>query len=86
MGDFSRNGDSQAMYALNGLSGHLDLPKPPEQGHGEYTGATNLQDPVLSPISADLHGMPPTLFITSGRDMLLSGTSTLHRAFLRAGR
>ena len=29
--------------------------------------------------------MPPTLFITSGRDILLSGTTILHRAFLRAG-
>ena len=29
--------------------------------------------------------MPPTLFLTSTRDLLLSGTTTLHRAFLRAG-
>ena len=85
MGDFSQNGDSQALYALNGFSGHLDLPKPPAEGHGEYTGSTGLKDPVLSPLYADLHGMPPTLFITSGRDLLLSGTTILHRAFLRAG-
>jgi epsilon-lactone hydrolase len=32
-----------------------------------------------------LQGVPPTLFITSGRDLLLSGTTILHRAFLRAG-
>ena len=85
MGDFSRNGDSQAMYALNGLSGHLDRPRPPAEGHGEYTGTTKLTDPVLSPVFADLHGLPPTLFLTSGRDLLLSGTTLLHRAFLRAG-
>jgi acetyl esterase/lipase len=29
--------------------------------------------------------MPPTLFVTSGRDLLLSGTANLHRAFLNAG-
>ena len=29
--------------------------------------------------------MPPTLFLTSTRDLLLSGTSILHRAFLKAG-
>jgi monoterpene epsilon-lactone hydrolase len=29
--------------------------------------------------------MPPALFVTSTRDLLLSGTATLHRAFLRAG-
>jgi acetyl esterase/lipase len=40
---------------------------------------------VLSPNYADLHGFPPTLFITSGRDLLLSGTVNMHRAFLRAG-
>lgn len=85
MGDFSRHGDSEAMYALNGLSGHLNVPSVPSEGHGEYTGTTSLRDPVLSPLFADLHGMPPTLFITSGRDLLLSGTTILHRAFLKAG-
>ena len=31
------------------------------------------------------HGLPPTLFVTSGRDLLLSGTVNLHRAYLLAG-
>jgi monoterpene epsilon-lactone hydrolase len=44
-----------------------------------------VKDPVLSPIYADLRGLPPTLFVTSGRDLLLSGTANLHRAFLHAG-
>lgn len=83
MGDFSLLGDSFAMYALNGLSGHLDIPGPPRDS--EYVGSANRKDPVLSPIYADLHGLPPTLFITSGRDLLLSGTTTLQRAFLRHG-
>jgi len=30
---------------------------------------------VLSPIFADLRGMPPTLLVTSSRDILLSGTT-----------
>ncbi|MBV9304740.1 MAG: alpha/beta hydrolase fold domain-containing protein, partial [Acidobacteriaceae bacterium] len=50
-----------------------------------YTGSTDRKDPVLSPLYADLGGFPPTLFITSTRDLLLSGTTILHRAFLRAG-
>jgi acetyl esterase/lipase len=84
MGDFSRQGDSYNIYALNGFSGHLDMgsqePKP-----SPYVGSTDPKDPVLSPVYADLHGMPPALFITSTRDLLLSGTSTLHRAFLASG-
>lgn len=84
MGDFARAGDSQAMYALRGLSGHLDAPVP--GAHDPfYAAATDAKDPVLSPIYADLHGLPPTLFITSGRDLLLSGTANLERAFLHAG-
>ena len=84
MGDFSRDGDSWAMYALDGLSGHLDPPKPGAHD-SEYVGSTDPRDPVLSPLFADLSHMPPTLFLTSGRDILLSGTSILDRAFLRAG-
>jgi monoterpene epsilon-lactone hydrolase len=84
MGDFARPGDSIAIYALRGFSGHLDPPDP-NQHDNAYAGTTDLKDPVLSPIYADLHGLPPTLFITSGRDLLLSGTANLHRAFLHAG-
>lgn len=83
MGDFDRSGDSQSMYALDGLSGYL---APPSGTHDlEYVGSTNPKDPVLSPVYADLAGLPPTLFITSERDLLLSGTTILHRAFLNAG-
>jgi monoterpene epsilon-lactone hydrolase len=84
MGDFSQVGDSIAMYALNGLSGHLD-PPPPTIRDSEYVGSTDPKDPVLSPLYADVHGFPPTLFITSGRDILLSGTSILQRHFYESG-
>ncbi|MGO9340560.1 MAG: alpha/beta hydrolase [Terracidiphilus sp.] len=83
MGDFAREGDSQSLYALRGFTGHLDPPKPGVHDQ-EYAAATDLKDPVLSPIYSDLHGLPPTLFITSGRDLLLSGTVNLHRAYLNA--
>lgn len=84
LGDFAREGDSRSLFALGGLSGHLD---PPTDGPHDayYVGKTDPKDPVLSPVYADLHGLPPTLFITSTRDMLLSGTVNLHRAFLNAG-
>jgi epsilon-lactone hydrolase len=81
---FARPGDSYAMYTLSGLAGHLE---PPVSGEHDpyYVGSANPKDPVLSPIEADLHGMPPALFVTSERDALLSSTTNLHRAYLRAG-
>src|SRR5271168_1628171 len=85
MGDFSQLGDSIALYGLNGLSGHLEPPNSDTPHNEDYTGATDPKDPVLSPLYSDHTGFPPTLFITSGRDLLLSGTTILHRAYLRAG-
>ena len=84
-GDFSVAGDSIAMYALDGLSGHLDAPKQYGGDLGSYAGSTDPKDPILSPLQGDLTGFPPTLFITSTRDLLLSGTTIMHRAYLRAG-
>ncbi|HEX4040022.1 MAG TPA: alpha/beta hydrolase fold domain-containing protein [Acidobacteriaceae bacterium] len=82
--DFTDMGDSHAMYTERGLAGSL---APPHGGVHDpyYIGSTNPRDPVLSPIYADLHGMPPTLFVSSERDMLLSSTANLQRAYLRAG-
>jgi len=85
LGDLGHAGDSISLFALNGFSGHLDDPNPNDRGNQDYTGTTPLNDPVLSPLYADLTGFPPTLFISSGRDLLLSGTTILQRAYLRAG-
>ena len=83
-GDFSKRTDSDAIYTGRGLIG--DLPMPGTQPHDqEYLGDHDRTDPVVSPVYADLHGLPPTLFLTSTRDQLLSGTTILNRAFLRAG-
>jgi acetyl esterase/lipase len=84
MGDFARVGDSAAIYALRGLAGHLDPPDP-QAPDAAYVASTDTKDPILSPIYGDLHGLPPALFVTSGRDALLSGTANLHRAYLLAG-
>jgi monoterpene epsilon-lactone hydrolase len=84
-GDFSKLGDTQAVYSVTGLGGHMSAPEPDKQWISDYVGSTNPKDPVLSPMYADLHGMPPTLFVTSTRDMMMSGTTILHRAFLHAG-
>jgi monoterpene epsilon-lactone hydrolase len=84
-GDFSMLGDTQAIYSVVGLSGNLSVPQEGSQFISAYVGKTDPKDPILSPLYSDLHGMPPTLFLTSTRDMMMSGTTILHRAFLRAG-
>jgi epsilon-lactone hydrolase len=84
-GDFTQTGDSQFVYGVRGLLGPPDTRPKGVQWLAVYVGSADPKDPVLSPFFADLRGMPPTLFMTSTRDMLLSDTTILHRAFLRAG-
>lgn len=83
-GDLSQPGDTQSLYTIWGFRGYL---KPPRRGPiiRDYVGRADPRDPVLSPLYSDLHNMPPTLFVSATRDLLLSGTSILHRAYLRAG-
>ena len=83
-GDLSQPEDSRSVFTLSGWQGHLEPPSKTRHA-SEYVGSTDPKDPVLSPLYADLHGFPPALFVTSTRDLLLSGTTILHRAFLRAG-
>jgi monoterpene epsilon-lactone hydrolase len=85
LADFSRPGDSLQMYALDGLPGNLKPRDPNQPGDAEYVGKTDPRDPVLSPLFADLKGMPPSLLVTSTRDILLSDTALFHRALLRVG-
>jgi monoterpene epsilon-lactone hydrolase len=84
-GDFSRVSDSRQLFTLDGLPGNL---KPTATNHlpnDGYVGDTDRRDPVLSPVFANLKGLPPTLLLTSTRDALLGDTAALHRALLRAG-
>ncbi len=85
MADYSRVGDSHLMYSLGGLTGEFAAADPAHPNPEEYTGKMDLKDPVLSPMFSDLKGWPPTLLVTSTRDLLLSGTTIFHRALLMAG-
>lgn len=85
LADFSRAGDSWQLFTLNGFPGAL-VPTDPKNPHeSEYAAKTDRRDPVLSPLFSDLHGWPPSLSVTSTRDILLSGTTIFHRALLAAG-
>jgi monoterpene epsilon-lactone hydrolase len=85
LADYSHPSDSRQIFTLNGFPGGLKPQDPNKPFGDEYARDTDRKDPVLSPIYADLKGMPPTLLVTSTRDLLLSDTTLLYRAFLRAG-
>ena len=85
LADFSRPGDSWQLFTLNGFPGELKPTDPNHPHDSEYVAKTDRRDPVLSPLFADLHGMPPSLLVTSTRDILLSSTTIFHRALLQAG-
>ena len=85
LADFSQVGDARQLFTLNGFPGQL---QPTDSDHlpdDQYVGKTDRKDPVLSPLYADLRGMPPSLLVTSTRDLLLSDTTIFHRALLRTG-
>ena len=84
LADFSRSGDSRQLFTLNGFPGSMQPIEPDHLPNDEYVKTTDRKDPVLSPLFADLHGMPPTLLVTSTRDILLSDTTIFHRALLQA--
>ena len=85
LADFSRPGDSRQLFTLNGFPGQLQPVDPQHLPDNEYVGKTDRKDPVLSPLFADLNSWPPSLLVTSTRDLLLSDTAIFHRALLRAG-
>jgi monoterpene epsilon-lactone hydrolase len=85
LADFSRVGDSWQLYTLDGFPGALQPTDPNHLPDSPYVGKTDRKDPVLSPMYSDLRGLPPTLLVTSTRDILLSGTTVFHRALLQAG-
>ena len=82
--DYSRPSDSHELFTLNGFPGSLQPQDPHNRIGEEYARDTDRKNPVLSPLYADLKGMPPTLLVTSTRDLLLSDTAIFHRALLRA--
>jgi monoterpene epsilon-lactone hydrolase len=84
-GDFSRVSDSRQLFTLDGLPGMLQPTDSKSLPDSQYVGHTSRRDPVLSPVFADLSGLPPTLLVTGTRDMLLGETTTMHRALLRQG-
>jgi acetyl esterase/lipase len=77
--DLSLAGDSEFYFSVS--AEHRTLP----EFEIPYVGSHDPKDSAISPFYGDLKGFPPTLCITSTRDVLLSDTALFHRALLRAG-
>ena len=50
-----------------------------------YVGDSDPKNPLLSQLFGDVSHFPPTFCVSSGRDVLLSGTVNLHRKLRDAG-
>jgi epsilon-lactone hydrolase len=74
MADASKKGDSTSW-----------MPMPGGEFGADPTYEIPLTDPVLSPIYGDLSHFPPTLLISSTRDLALSGTTIFGRALYEQG-
>lgn len=77
--DMGQAGDSETWMPLPGGAATL------ADSVASYLGTADRADPVVSPLRGDLSGFPPTLLVTSTRDMLLSGTSLFGRALVTHG-
>lgn len=77
--DLTTSGDSESWMPLPGGARTMT------QSVAAYVGDTPTDDPVLSPLKGDVSRFPPTLLVTSTRDMLLSTTSIFARKLLERG-
>lgn len=77
--DLSTSGDSESWMPLP--TGGKTL----AAAAAGYIGGTDRKDPILSPLHGDLSRFPPTLLLSSTRDVLLSGTTIFGRALLEQG-
>ncbi|KQS02313.1 hypothetical protein ASG11_16255 [Sphingomonas sp. Leaf357] len=77
--DMSKAGDSESWMPLPTGKTTLAAEIAP------YIGTADPKDPILSPQYGDVSRFPPTLLISSTRDILLSGTAIFGRALVERG-
>lgn len=79
--DLTESGDS---FQTNQMIDVI-LPRPLMQNNMLYANGRDLDEPYLSPLFGDLHGLPPAFLQTGTRDLFLSNTVRMHRALRKAG-
>ena len=84
-GLFSGSGDMALASDIEGYLPPLLPNKALTEVVAPYVGAADRHDPLMSPIYGPLNGLPPTLLMSSTRDILLSQTVRFHLALRAAG-
>lgn len=83
--DLSDFGDSGRLFTMTGLWGNLHLELDHEWSEVRaYLGGLDPKNPRVSPVYGDLRAYPPALLVSGTRDILLSGTTRLHRRLVDA--
>lgn len=85
MGFFSGSADTELPGDIEGYLPPLLPGQSVPQTLAPYLGTIDRRDPLVSPINGALEGWPPTLLMTSTRDILLSQTVRFHLALRAAG-
>ncbi|MEH3036470.1 MAG: alpha/beta hydrolase [Sphingomonas adhaesiva] len=85
MGFFSGSADTELPGDIEGYLPPLLPGQSVPRTLAPYLGAADRRDPLVSPIHDALEGWPPTLLMTSTRDILLSQTVRFHLALRAAG-
>lgn len=85
LGFFSGSADFALAGDIEGFLPRLMPDKSTTEVVASYVGAADRFDPLLSPFFGELSGFPPTLLMSSTRDLLLSQTVRFHLALREAG-
>jgi acetyl esterase/lipase len=85
VGIFSGSGDMALTSDIEGYLPPLLPRKPLTEVIAPYVGSVDRYDQLMSPIYGPLDGLPPTLLMSSTRDVLLSQTVRFHLALRTAG-
>uniref|UniRef100_UPI0035CA3852 alpha/beta hydrolase n=1 Tax=uncultured Sphingomonas sp. TaxID=158754 RepID=UPI0035CA3852 len=84
-GLFSGAGDLSVVGDCEAYLPSLSAGRPSTEILDSYCANTPRNDPLLSPLHADLAGLPPTMLMASTRDQLLSHTLIVDAALRCAG-
>jgi acetyl esterase/lipase len=78
-------GIGETIVTLAEVEAYLKWPGSLEQNAADYAGDKDPHNPLISPVYADLNGLPPLLIMVGGREILLSDSTRLARRARLAG-